>query len=273
VFGVMEELIEMGFDESSIRNALEEANGIKEIALDILCRQGTFGASSLSTEYEEETITVLEISQYTFADMGSSACTAISCAALAALLERLDKNVVINDPVFLSDAIISGVMEYSSVSQFSNVEHMSVEDLWGLSPDMKTKITKVGESFQGLLTDENVFEKLITKVKEVALSFSALEGKHLGILLTKPPETVTIIIPPVTTVLGNSSKYAFFDSHSRPEYGIDGSYLVTSSTVDTILNRLNTIFPVNNEFDLDGEVDSYMKMLYTTFEATIFQSK
>jgi hypothetical protein len=228
--------------------------------------QQTLGSSSTGA-LDNETVTVLEISQYTFQEMGSSACTSIAFAALATILERFDNKVTVNDATFLSDAIISGVTNYSDAMNGSDVTvHSSADELWERSSGclLQQQISKIGESFQGLLTEENAFQKMISKVKEMR---DIDPEKHIGIIITKPPETVCIIIPPINSQI--SSANAFFDSHSRPEYMINGSYLVTSNNVDSILFRLNLIFPPNAiDFDVN---DTYMRMLYTSFESTVFQ--
>lgn len=199
--------------------------------------------------------------------MGSSACTSIAFAALATILERFDNKITVNDVAFLSDAIISGVTNYSDAMNGSNVTvHSSADELWerSLGCLLQQQMSKIGESFQGLLTEENAFQKMISKVKEMR---DIDPEKHIGVIITKPPETVCIIIPPLNSQI--SSANAFFDSHSRPEYKINGSYLVTSNNVDSILFRLNLIFPPNAiDFDVN---DTYMRMLYTSFESSVFQ--
>lgn len=228
--------------------------------------QQTLGSSNTGA-IDDETVTVLEISQYTFQEMGSSACTSIAFAALATILERFDNKVIVNDATFLSDAIISGVTNYSDAMNGSDVTvHSSADELWEQSSGclLRQQMSKIGESFQGLLTEANAFQKMISKVKEMR---DIDPEKHIGIIITKPPETVCIIIPPLNSQ--TSSANAFFDSHSRPEYMINGSYLVTSNNLDSVLFRLNLIFPPNAiDFDVN---DTYMRMLYTSFESTVFQ--
>jgi hypothetical protein len=201
--------------------------------------------------------------------MGSSACTSIAFAALATILERLDNRMTANDATFLSDAIISGITSYADAMNGSDVTvHSSADELWE-GPSgclLKQQISKIGESFQGLLTEENAFQKMISTVKEMR---GIDPEKHIGIIITKPPETVCMMIPPLNNQ--TSTTYAFFDSHSRPEYMINGSYLVTSNNLDSILFRLNLIFAPNEiNFDVN---DTYMQMLYTSFEIAVFQSK
>ena len=219
----------------------------------------------------EGIITVLEISQYTFAEAGSSACTPISCSAVAALLERLDTGRSVNDVPFLTDVIISGVSGYGSLSHGAqNINHLSVEEFYSASIDLKTNIRQIGESFQGLLTKRNAFMEMINTAREIISNSSSSRNKHIGLVITKPPETVCVTIPPLDSAVGEAT-YSFFDSHSRPEHGITGSYLVTSRNIDSILLRLAAIFPECPDALDSGDQDSYMQMMYSTFECTVFQ--
>ena len=218
----------------------------------------------------EEAVTVLAISQYSFAEVGSSACTPIACSAVAALLERLGSGIDINDASYLNNAIIAGVLSYSNMRRPSSADHMSVEEFADASSDMRLKLRRVGESFQGLLTEQNPFQNLIRNAQEIAAASSSNRGNHIGIVITKPPETVCITVPSLSCPMENRI-YSFFDSHSRPEYGLTGSYLVSSSGIESVLNRLLAIFPQNTGALFDEAEDSYMQMLYSTYEATVFQ--
>lgn len=226
-------------------------------------------AGGASSQNFEETLTVLDLSQYSFAEIGSSACTPIACSAAVALLHRLENDIDIDDASFLNEAIIIGVASYSNIQHLRVGDHMSVEEYSALSQDMQQKVVKVGESFQGLLTELSPFRNLIRRAQEQAATFSSSTTNYVGIIITKPPETVCITVPSLSNDKGSAKIYSFFDSHSRPEYGLTGSYLVTSSSIESVLHRLSSIFP---QVDLEGCFnDTYMQMLYTTYEATVFQ--
>jgi hypothetical protein len=213
---------------------------------------------------------VLEISQYTFAT-GSSACTPIACFAVASIIERLDMNLDCNDSSSLTDAIVSGVASYTSLSNGDgSAPHLSVEEFYVVSKELNSKVVKLGEPIQGLLTNPNAFLDLINTAREMGSESIVGTTKNIGIVITKPPETVCITIPPIENP-NRSSTYTFFDSHSRPEYGLNGSYIVTSNDMNAIVERLNTIFPANASEGLDDLDGSYMQMLYSTFEGTVFQ--
>ena len=172
---------------------------------------------------------------------------------------------------FLTDVIISGVSGYADTSHGAqNINHLSVEEFYSASVDLKKEIRQIGESFQGLLTRRNAFMEMITTAREIISNTPGSRHKNIGLVITKPPETICITIPPLDSVIGEAT-YSFFDSHSRPEHGITGSYLVTSKNIDSILLRLAAIFPECSDALDSGDQDSYMQMMYSTFECTVFQ--
>ena len=68
-----------------------------------------------------------------------------------------------------------------------------------------------------------------------------------------------------------------FDSHSRPQLGIEGSYLVETSQRAEIINRLHDIFPLQHSFgdeiesSMIDENETFMTEMYATFEGSAFQ--
>ena len=77
-------------------------------------------------------------------------------------------------------------------------------------------------------------------------------------MITKPPETVSVII--------SREKCYFFDSHSRPQIGIEGAYLVSCDDVEGLVRRIMLVFPA-----MESTGDTMMDMMYNSFEGTIFQ--
>ena len=215
---------------------------------------------------------MLEISQYSF-ETGSSACAPIACSAIATILECLDNKRAVVDVPLLTEAVISGVMNYTRLAEeVGGANHLSVADYFSQSEVTQTKLNQVGDPIQGLLTNRNAFLNLINSAKESVAYHHCDRGKHIGIVITKPPETVCITIPPLDCNQSNAT-YSFFDSHPRPECGLPQACHVTSNDMDSIILRLNTIFPANNDIGSDGYEGSYMQMLYSTFEGTVFLRK
>ena len=209
-------------------------------------------------------MTVLPISQYSFPN-GSSACTAISSMVLGEFLYRLDVGEVdesMHDPSKLCGYLIESVNEYQKFKDFSklNSDHLSVDEFFTSTEHLWTKLNKIGGFHQANLQDSFVYRNLINSIIP-----SCDSKKHIGIILTKPPETIFIILSPSS---GPSKHYYLFDSHSRPQLGIEGAYLYSSEHLPDIVKRLEIIFPTLEMHS--GE--SLDNLMYNFIEATVFQS-
>jgi hypothetical protein len=79
-----------------------------------------------------------------------------------------------------------------------------------------------------------------------------------------------VIIPPETI---QTSQWALFDSHSRPQLSIDGSYLLTAPSSDAILNHLRILFPALTDGGVLGDEESIWTMMYNSIEANVFVRK
>jgi hypothetical protein len=259
----------MGFSPASIEAAMKAANNNTGAVLDLLI-SGSF-ETPLSTSEElstlggwSEQLTILKISQYSFPN-GRSACTAIATITLADILRRLDEGEspsIIHNETKLSEYLIQGANEYESVRSYSTsqVEHLSVDEFFALTESLWTKLRAVS-STQANLKERNALSKLFDSAV-----VSGDSTKHIGIILTKPPETMFVILPPSRQPNGI---YYLFDSHSRPSLGIDGAYLFSSSNLQDIVERCNLLFPVV-DFD-DGE-SLMQEDMYNSIEANSFQS-
>lgn len=214
----------------------------------------------------EDQLVRLNISQYTFQDMGSSACTVIASSMLQYLLVELHRQSDVAfqqslHPDRLANVISEGVAKFHTISGGrADIQHLAVDEL---GPAFFTDVKQSGLGFfQGLLTDATAFESLVHEAQSMAEP-----DKYIGIVITKPPESVMIIIPPANREGGH---YIFFDSHSRPQDGLQGSYLIRSTSKDRIIRQLKHVFPAFDPSLLEGDA---MGMMYNMFEGTIFQMK
>ena len=182
---------------------------------------------SKKTNTTDDIIFPLTLSQYSLSN-GNSSCTAIASVFCASFLARLNSRFCIDTNRItseLTDILIEGVEEYIKYRQaiFSDVEHLSTEDFYKTNENLQRKIKLVGSPIQKILSQGNPFLDLILEAKNHA---SVNPKEYIGIILTKPPETVTIILPPpqqsISTDL-SADKCYLFDSHSRPSLGIEGT--------------------------------------------------
>ena len=208
-----------------------------------------------------EEITICAVSQYSFSQVGTSACTPISLFLVAIFLRHLDGHELMDKEAIMTDAVLSGISSYSSVfgtAEASGPQHLAVEDVVDRITELAC-LKKVGAPIQGQLSNIDAFRQLFTESRRAANAC-----KYAGVVITKPPETLCVFLPPLDS---SSARYFLFDSHSRPQYGLDGSYMVESDSIEAIIDRLNLIFP---QLPSEGEGESYSTMMYNMFEGSIF---
>lgn len=285
----MEDLMAMGFPQEEVSRAWNLAGGNFELALENLLnpppnsaefyRDGnTFAmpshaetialppsmplSSAQAQNSDKDMYIPLAISQYSFSGQGTSACTAIATSMMKYLLEQLSMGGVdlyqVLAPQVLTNVIIEGVEKYTRM--FSN-RHLAVDEL-GSEYFGSLKMVGSGVS-QGLLSDPNAFHELFDNARH-----ESEDGRPIGIVITKPPETICVVLPPKDVISGGL--YFFFDSHARPQDGMEGAYIVMFRTEQNLIVRLKQIFP---NFNLNGDTSAgFYGDMYNMFEATIFQT-
>lgn len=275
----------MGFPKQSCSIALNRSDQNVDRALDLLLSGEDLNVIAPATQSASVGgggVVQLEISQYTFSDAGSSACTAIALSAMKSLLTTLDTTNALDITgdtlrISLSEAIFSGVSHFSSTA-VARDRHASVDEICVAMLENLNVITDVPA--QGMLSDTNAFAVMFETVRQNSKD----PTKYIGIVITKPPETVCVVLPPVghRSTGHQQGTYVFFDSHSRPELGFNGCYLAASLSEEDIIARLNTIFPSFSGFgvgdgtgDGDGGEEHYdlAEVMYNMFEGTGFQMK
>ena len=210
-----------------------------------------------------------------FDEVGSSSCTPIAATMANMFLKKLHAGDLNNLESLLADATFSGIARYSSVNVDPAVKaHMTVEEFLLQTQEISKNLRKIDGPNQALLTDPNSFQDMFVEMVNNALTSvpstsSTSSVEYLSIIITKPPETVVVFLPIVRNVTDdtNNQKYYFFDSHSRPELNIHGSYLVTSKSLNQIVKRLKMIFP---PLVSSNEDENYMTWMYNSFEGTSF---
>lgn len=203
----------------------------------------------------------LSVSQYSFGECGSSACTAIAASMMKYLLEQQAGGAgsdvySVLEPNILNNVLINGVAKYTTL--YHN-QHLAADEL---GPDYFDTIQMVGAGVtQGILSNPSAFRAMFQSIRD-----NCSDGQPIGIIITKPPETVCVILPPKDVASGGL--YFFFDSHARPQEGLEGSYLVMCQTEDSLIRRLEKLFP---SFNFGSEESSYITDMYNMFEGTSFQ--
>lgn len=277
----MDQLIAMGFEETAVRNAWRVSNGNLDASLSILLQPGeanvvvatdnvAVSPQGVPTSQHKRDVMELDVSQYTFGPIGTSACTAVACIASAVLLKQFSSNIT--SPISkesMTQAIFSGVDQFRELIQIGQSEHIAADEFYSHCALFKDQINMVCETPLQVMVSPRALEDLIQQAKVIAIP-----GEYFALVLTKPPETVAILIPPDTPVVDAAApatpQYVYFDSHTRPQLGIcDGGHVITGSTLAPIVEHFHSIFPPQQLSGVFGAIEGS----YNYMEATIFQLK
>ena len=223
-------------------------------------------SSTASSTASSSEVTNLEISQYSF-DNGTSSCTSICLIVIEKLLQQLLLGNNIHNNNILCDSLIEGISLHNDINTNNNnsLSHLSVDEVYILSKTLQKSLIYCvnNEPYQGLLNDSNSFQLLFNKLFNNIRDHYSI-NKHIACVITKPPETICIIIPPLCN--NTMQLYHLFDSHSRPQEGHQGAYLISDS-MTKIIEHVKKIWPAF----IDNESDSYIMDMYNTFELHAFQ--
>ncbi|KAL3801202.1 hypothetical protein HJC23_012602 [Cyclotella cryptica] len=278
----------MGFDQSLCLDALNRFNGNLDRTIDFLLGGGgdTTNNNDSNAYHRQTTATRIihsEISQYSD-PKGRSACTSIALEMAGGVLDRLHRSSHSEasaeeciDSSFLSESIHNGLDIYAELqrSNSSGVEHLSVEEFLQMSaPLQKFQCLKLlpNSPRQGILsssTDSPVgLESILSQCQSDVSTPS-----YVAVVITKPPETVLVVLPSLTSTATSTieKNYALLDSHPRPNqltpHNPSGSYAIFHSDLPSLVRSLKEIFPV---VDLGSDVNEMMAMMYNSFDVYPF---
>jgi hypothetical protein len=288
----IDQLICMGFPQSAAVESLQITSGNLEMAVNHLLSGGAESSISNTASFAGSVVAapLTELSgstdamaakaggvlrgstsQYTYADIGRSACTCIALTAASMFLQ--DQNVT---PTFLDTMIAQGVENYQKLisSGQTDVEHLSAEEV--LQKDQQGQffhVKTIGGGndaiYQGVLSHD-FHNPMGMKALLEGIRFDRHTNRKVGstndddewivILITKTPETVLVCFPPDSI---SPAPYWLIDSHPRPQLGLDTSYAKLHPSLDTLLLSLQAVFPPT---DLGPDVPEMMAIMYNSFD-------
>lgn len=257
----MEFLINLGFQREACNMALDITENDQEAALELLLSgvldetrdaQDSSLVPKVSTMQSNEDILQCSISQYSLSG-GQSACTIISMMIALEFLPRLlTQPVQSNDTSLFASTIVRG----AAMALDRNSQHLSCEEvLTFLTPS--NLVHQSGITLQGVVSCYDWPKLIIDEARATVPATSS----YIAIVITKPPESICIIVPPASS----SERCYLFDSHSRPSLGLENAYIVSTSE-ESLCHRLVELFP-----PFPGELDEWQKLQYNCFDATVFR--
>ncbi len=188
---------------------------------------------------------------------GRSACTTICMVAARRALDLLRSEGEVESvirPQNVDAWMTQGICLHTGVAGGRGREHTSLDELWGLG-DLK-KITDGLERHQLLPSSVGArsFDAMLTRARQVCQEHRCA----VGIIVTKPPETVLVL-------MGLEAPVVLFDSHPRPDRGLVGAYAVQFETDPGCANALAALFPIVRGLEDCGMMAESMNQ----FEATV----
>ena len=278
------ELISMGFDPEQCQAALQRTGGNLEQAVNLLLTspggivssEAPPQASSVAGDSDSVRMVHATLSQYAV-DNGRSACTCIALKAAGEILTQLTPSPISSNsssapapsvaftdivtPDLLKMSILGGVEIYNNMKLIdASVEHKSAEEV--LTLGAFPLLRQEGPVMQGMLSnDANAGLGLNSLV-----SASQDETKWTCVVITKPPETVLVVLSPSTAA---TPIFALVDSHPRPQqFGAEQGYARIHSTLSGLILSLNTIFPCT---DLGPDIPELIAAMYNQFDLYRFR--
>ena len=318
----MEFLLAAGFEEEQASTALQSVSGNVEHAIAILCDRdqshretpsqygrdantaqserhqaipkqppaSAGGGVPISASRGETWSVTCGCSQFTFG-AGASACTSVCVEAAQRFLLSIDSTEVWKPSGDeLSDIVFQGVALHGSVlaELDGSCEHTTADEVLGsvaAQAGGRPHLAILASMLQADISRPNAFASLLREVMERCEQEHG-SASHVAVLLTKPPETVLVLLPvrdranpnlaPVaadtdtctgtdaSTASMTSGSFILFDSHPRPVCGREGAYMSSFSSLAGLAGALEALFP---GMLLEG-VDPVHAMLYNTVEAT-----
>jgi hypothetical protein len=279
-------LLAMGFSESQAFDALTENGGNVEQAVNFLLAGGAaagVGGDSGGQDASETNIIHSEVSQYTDPSNGRSACTSIALALASRVLTELHVKCTSNvqdviNSVFLGDALMQGLQVYTELraKKSSGVEHLSVEEILLIdlpSRPFSSLIMMPDSPRQGILSSSRNNTLGLQSVLS-ACQLEAPEHSYVAVVITKPPETILVLLPSLNAASSVQQKYVILDSHPRPNnfapHYPSGSYALFHSDMQSLVRSLEELFP---SVDLGPDVNEMMAMMYNSFDVYPFEYK
>ncbi len=235
--GKIQKLVAMGFSAEQSRQALAASGGDLNEAINILLCSPAGGRQDGGSS----TMIQIALSQYSFPE-GTSACSSTSLAFAAAFLNDIGhstggKDVVTSD--WLQAAMFDGIQNYQKLGSREGMpQHKSPEEILRAIPD-SFEVRVCGGVRQGILTDEGPLGFKQTLLNCMDISSTG----WVALVLTKPPETLTLCLPPKTE-RNRAENYVLIDSHPRPQLGSNGCYAIFHSSLDALVHSLKLVSSV-----------------------------
>jgi len=299
-------LVSMGFDEGRSNVALANTNGNLDAAVNLLLfesdnnnNNGNSATSTANTSnpvpaavqaaatvwnttsHNNNKVVQASFNQYSLLN-GRSACTCIALNMASQFLSMIENYATVEQLVttsFLESNLRSGVDLYNNRNLKSNVEHLSVEEVLTEFSSTSFNVVLKGGVRQGILTNNNCatsssFTEILTACRDGG---TGKMNEWMGFVITKPPETICVCVPPKIQQLQQQQQFIVIDSHPRPQFQLTNCYAKFVPTMNDLIVILHEIFPfVNLQVSGGGGGGGggeIMNVMYNSFDVYPLQRK
>jgi hypothetical protein len=252
------QLTAMGFEAIKVQEALNAVNGNVDQAVHVLLGGAIPPQQQQQQQQQLESSSLIHCakSQYS-GENGRSACTCIALMGAALFLSSGETISVSSE--LLENMIDMGVAAYQQLPvSGTNVEHLSAEEVLQSKAieQFKSLVLMEGGVRQGVLSGQAANHPLgLGAILQECLS----PDTWVAALITKPPETVVVLLPPTSQASG---EYILLDSHPRPGLS-HGSYARIHASLEDLVQSLQAIYPVT---ELGNDIPEMMAMMYNSFD-------
>jgi len=222
---------------------------------------------------------------------GRSACTSIALTMASKVLRSINNQNNVNPTStittsFLSESIYEGIQVYMTLDSTSqrDVEHSSVEELLRAGSLLNEGSSTAKDIFSSLnqLDGSSPKQGISSNTSNNPMGLEAvlsqcqtLHTGYIAVVITKPPETILVILPSLSDSSSSSissHNYILLDSHPRPRQLLphypSGSYALFHPNLNSLVSSIKQIFPVT---ELGSDVPEMMAMMYNSFDAYAFK--
>ena len=277
-------LLSMGFDANQALEALSACGNV-ERAIDFLLggSQARAVPATAPSPSAPPRAVYAALSQYSDS-LGRSACTSIALTLafhfLNAMATTDDADAArVVDAAFLGCAVREGVRLHDSLGGARGPEHAAVDEILTLcssAAESDATAARLAASLvpiapaprQGLLAASPNHPQGMASVLAQCRA-DANPRSYAAATITKPPETVLVLLPPADrdAETAVAMSHVLLDSHPRPGRPAGASALF-HPTLAGLVASLDQIFPVT---ELGNDVPEMMAMMYNSFDVYPFQ--
>ncbi|KAJ7016425.1 hypothetical protein C8F04DRAFT_534211 [Mycena alexandri] len=139
--------------------------------------------------------------------------------------------------------------------------HLEVEEIFSI-PLFKRALTLVYSTYG---------KPGVKRFREVLSHLQSLPNDHAAVIITRPPEIVTVLRLPIISASGKQDVFIVFDSHPRTEHP-NGAGLIVNTSLDATAAHLDNLLAVDARLLTDSSLQ-WQTQLLANFSGHFFVAR